>query len=382
MIFSKYNNSEIAEQLQIQDDFYPPYCPNPKCKNHIKGEKFYFKNGWIKTQKKPYYNRRYRCKDCSSQFSFNTFSLDFRKRICGVYEEIYYDSMNTMSNNSIARKIKTSETTIRKRLQDLARQALLAEKELDPETPINEPIAYDGFESFCKSQYSPNYINTAVGCVSLYSFPESYAPLNRKGNMTDQQKEKNKNLIEKYGRYPTNSIRVQTTYLLEKLIERNPKQQLILRTDGHQSYLCSIKKDLSSNSILHSVTSSKERRDSSNPLFPINHLHGRYRHFLSEHKRETIAARKNEAAIMDKIILYRIYKNFMCPQLFRKKKRKRFNTHSPAMVRGLTDHILNFDEIFPYRRCRTQYNLDDHELKIFQRRWDYSREKITPYLGL
>jgi len=92
------------------------------------------------------------------QFSSNTFGLDFRKRVTELSEKILHYALNGMSNNSIARLLKVSEGTVRDRIKDMARQSVIFEKENYP-VNIREDVAYDGFETFTRSQFSPCYVN-------------------------------------------------------------------------------------------------------------------------------------------------------------------------------------------------------------------------------
>ena len=70
---------------------------------------------------------------------------------------------------------------------------------------------------------------------------------------------------------------------------------------------------------------SKRKRDPSNPLFPINHLHSLYRHFFSSQKRK----------------------------------------------------ILSFDNIFGIRKLPTQIDLDEREVNFVNRFYPYSRQVIA-----
>ena len=358
--------------------FKPAFCPNPDCKLHFGGENFYKLNGFSKTSKAPYRNQRYRCNFCLRQFSKNTFSLDFRKRLTSISENILIMSMNGMTNCSIARNLKIRERVIRNRQGLLSRQAKLFEKQSEMKLKIQEPVCYDGFETFSNSQFSPCYINTAIGKKSLYTFVVSFSPLNRKGRMTAWQQKKNLKLQKEFGKYPQNSVTKLTEYTYEKLVERADKFPMILHTDEHKSYEYVLKTKFN-HQFSHHQTNSKDKRDTRNPLFPVNHLHLTYRHFLASQRRETIAFNKNEAGLMDRMILMKVYKNFMRPKTLRQR---RAVVKSPAMELGLADRILKFDDIFSERRFKTHYNLDEVEEKIYRREYEYSRQKIQSHLGL
>ena len=354
--------------------FIPPYCPNPRCSFHFGTDStFYVKNGWTMTDKAPFMNQRFKCKKCKIQFSRNTFGIDFRKRAAGLTEQILNYSMNGMSNNSIARFLRIAEGTVRDRLKEMARQSLFFEKNNFPKK-LTEDVAYDGFETFTNSQFSPCYINTAVGSHSMFIYHNTFSPLNRKGRMTNEQKVKNRELIIKHGIYPQNSVYEESAYVMRELTAIGAGRKLF--TDEHKSYLRAYRSFDST--MDHETINSKVRRDPSNPLFPINRLHMLYRHFLSSQKRETISFQKNEAALLEKMQVMKIYRNFMSPKFVKKNK---YDPHahewSPAMYVGVAEKVLSFNEIFGVRKMKSQIRLDEREQSFINRNYPYSRQNIA-----
>lgn len=362
--------NKTTDQLEL----IPPFCPNPGCLFHFGTDsKFYVKNGWTKTDKAPFFNQRFKCKRCKIQFSSNTFGLDFRKRLANLSEQILHSSMNGMSNNSIARLMKVAEGTVRDRLKEMSKQSLLFEKEHYPRKLI-EDVAYDGFETFSNSQFSPCYINTAVGSYSHFIYHNTFSPLNRKGRMTEEQKLRNQELIQKHGLYPQSSVYEESIYIMRELSSIGAGRTLY--TDEHKSYQRAFR---SFNSKLeHKTISSEVRRDPSNPLFPINRLHQLYRHFFSSQQRETISFQKHEAALLEKIQLMKIYRNFMNPKFVRKNK---FDSHahewSPAMYVGVAKKVLTFGDVFGVRKLKTQIKLDQREKAFMERYYPFSRQVIA-----
>ena len=352
----------------------PPYCPNPRCLFHFgTDDKFYVKNGFSTTDKPPFRNQRFKCMRCKIQFSTNTFGLDFRKKSAGLSENILHYSLNGMSNNSVARLLKVAEGTVRDRLKNMARQSVLFEKENFPKK-IREDVAYDGFETFTGSQFSPCYVNTAVGSDSMFIYHNTFSPLNRKGRMTNEQKNKNQELIKKHGLYPQSSVYEESIYVMKNLSDLAAGRTLF--TDEHKSYQRAYR---SFNCLMNLETiSSKARRDSSNPLFPINRLHNLYRHFFSSQHRETISFQKHEAALIEKLQLMKIYRNFMNPKFVKKNK---YDPHahewSPAMYVGVAEKVLSFEEVFGVRKLRSQSVLDSKEIEFMNRSYSFSRQKIV-----
>lgn len=133
-----------------------------------------------------------------------------------------------------------TEKSLRLRIKDLAKQCQIQENILVRGLRIREEIAYDGFESFSNSQFSPNYINTAVGRSSHYTYATTYSPLNRKGAMTKWQKQENEARQRKFGKYPTSSVKDETGYIFEKLLSY-ADGKLTIWTDEHKSYSAALK---------------------------------------------------------------------------------------------------------------------------------------------
>jgi transposase-like protein len=361
-------------QTPDQFELIPPYCPNPHCKFHLGTEvRFYVKNGWTQTDKPPFRNQRYRCKSCGQQFSRNTFDLDFRRQIVSISEDVLNFSMNGMSNNAIARLKKVNEGTVRNRLRVMAKIALIFEKENYP-TELNEDVAYDGFETFTHSQHSPCYINTAVGRSSTFIYHNTFSPLNRKGRMTEEQRVKNQELLKKFGPYPSNSVFEESLYIMRSLSSLGSGYKLY--SDEHKSY-ARAHRSFASN-LKHATISSRLRRDPLNPLFAINHLHMLYRHCFSSQQRETISFQKHEAALMEKVQLMKIYRNFMNPKFVKKcKGDSRAHEWSPAMYVGVAKKVLSFEDVFGIRKVESQVKLDERERAFMRRVYPFSRQKIA-----
>jgi DNA-binding Lrp family transcriptional regulator len=278
-----------------------------------------------------------------------------------------------MSNNSIARGIGISENSVRSRIKTLARQSRLFEKQFRINT-IYENIAYDGFETFTHSQFQPCSLNTAVGSHSMFTYDVTFSPLNRKGRMTEEQVKKQKELLKTYGPYPQDSVYQESLEIIKNLSSLAPGKTLY--TDKHQAYDRAVKSfDCK---LVHEKIDSKERRDPTNPLFPINRLHNNYRHYLSSQHRETISFHKHEAALLEKVQLMKTYHNFMRTKFVKKNKFDPLaHENSPAMYLKLTKKVLNFDEVFGVRKLKSQFKLNDYDEKFLSRIYPYSRQNIA-----
>jgi hypothetical protein len=74
----------------------------------------------------------------------------------------------------------------------------------------------------------------------------------------------------------------------------------------------------------------------------------------------------------------KIYRNFMNPKFVKKNK---FDPHahewSPGMYLGLTNKVLNFEEVFGVRKRETQFKMDQKEEDFIHRIYPYSRRVIA-----
>jgi len=363
--------------------FQPPFCPFEDCSMKDNPTlRFFWKFGRFRCEKNPRGTPRFKCKECQRTFSRSTFSIDYRKKIPHLHRQVFNGVLGCSSNSHLARVLGVSEGVVRKRITDLARYALLKSKVLEKGLTLQEPVVYDGFETFTYSQFDPCHINIAVGKNSLFNYYTCLSPLNRKGRMTKNQKKKLNQLEKKWGRYPTSAIREKTTFTFKnllKLLEKGDHTTLHLFTDEHKQYKLSLHRDLKGAPIEHHTVSSKKFRGPKNPLFPVNHQDLLFRHQLAACKRETIAFCKNESSLMERATLLKIYKNYMRPAFFRAKGKgpKDKETSSPAMFLGLTDKIFDFNEFFKGRNPGRKSDLDSEETAIFNRKYPFSRRKAA-----
>jgi hypothetical protein len=367
----------IQRQLQTEANFVPPFCANPSCRAHRGlGGRFYA-HGSVRIKRFPYQSRRFRCSECDKTFSHSYFKLHYRQKIWGKNEVIFYEQRTGSSNCEIARLIGHSEHLVRKRIVKMSRWGLIKHAALSMQLPISEPIAYDGLENFSASQYEPNNLNHAVGKESLFIYDFNLCPINRKGRMSERQKTRARQLENKHGKFPKNSIRTSTTDILRRLVKRSATP-LVLFTDRHYQYRRSIDLDIGAQKFQHITVSSKIARNFKNKLFAVNNIDMQARHNMCAYKRETIAFSKHSVAMLEKFTLNMIFRNYMRPKFWNKHKRDPLaHTHSPAMLLGISDRIMTFKEFFDLRIAPTQVKLSKDWQNLYDRVDPLSRRKIA-----
>ena len=372
---------DLKRSLQEQQNFIPPFCPYPDCQYHqTPCDKFYCRNGVYQIKRFPYVNQRYRCKGCLRIFCYSRFKLDFKEKQFGLNDPIFSLCVRGISNREIGRLLKVSENLVRGRIAKLMRWILLKQEFYLQELKIDEAIVYDGVENFAYSQFDPNNINQAIGKQSLFVYDFNYSPINRKGRMSERQKQLKSKLEEKHGKYDPRSIRKQTTKILKRLHQKTINKTLVLYSDEHFHYRDSVQIDLKEIHIAHHTTSSKKYRNYKNNLFAVNNFDMLLRHQLAAFKRETIAFSKHPIGMIDKYVLFMGYRNFMRPRFIKEHKTDpEAHLESAAMKIGLTRKILSFKEFFSEKIFPAHVQLNEDWKDYYRRELKCSRQKIVGY---
>ena len=359
----------------------PPYCPNPLCLWHLPeraaGVARFSRQGSRPVTRFPYQTRRFACALCGKVFSDSIFHLFYRDRTEATYEQVFHSHRNGQSRRELSRDLDCSLDTVQRRFRKLSSQGFLQQAWRTKGLEINEPIAFDGLENFAFSQYDPNNVNHALGASSLFIYDFNYCPLNRKGRMTEAQKERLEEIEKEHGRYPRDAIQRASRQLIERLLKRT-KGPLELRTDDHHAYARAIASLPNKDRISHSVTSSKKARNYRNKLFAVNHADMLSRRWLPTFTRETIAFAKHSIGMIESFSILMTYKNFMRPKFTkRQKKNSNANLESPAMAVGVETKILTFREFFKMRIQKTQVELNENWRDFIDRVDPYSRRPIA-----
>jgi hypothetical protein len=244
-----------------------------------------------------------------------------------------------MGNRQIARALDCSPSTISHQIARLGRHCLLIQAaELARVRSLDE-IAIDGFETFEWSQYFPFHHNVAVHVSSGYFLGHTDSPLRRKGRMRVRQKVRRAQLEQALGKASPRAVEDGMRELLRTVVAE--RSVPIIRSDDHRAYPRAIR--ALGRSVTHCVTSSKRRRDQRNPLWEVNLLDLMIRHSTSAHKRETISWAKRRQASIEKLTIFRVWRNYM------KKRWEKGPRETPAMLLGLAERPWRLRDLLSQR---------------------------------
>jgi len=310
--------------------------------------------------------RRYLCKHCGVSFSSQSFAPDYYLKRPDILPKLMTMATGGMANRQIADHLGVAPSTIDHQLQRLGRICLLFHEQQMKRFKPPKLIAFDGFESFELSQYHPFHFHTAVDCLTGMFLGFTDSPLRRKGAMTQQQKQRRRELESVFGSPDPQAVRKDIQELLE--IVTRGGDGVTVRSDAHQSYPPAIRAIKAI--INHEVTPSTDYRDRHNRIYEINLLDGLIRHGVANHRRETWAWAKRRGMAALRLAVFLVWRNYVRP---RWKKNCRT---TPAMQAGLMSRQLAVADILGQRLFAARVGLKG--------RWAeyYWGEVETPALGV
>jgi len=324
-----------------RDDWAPPHCPNPKCKfHHDFPEDWPFKRmGFYLRKVEPKCIRRFLCKACGVSFSSQTFSTTYWQKRPDIMPKLFDLTCGSMGNRQIANALKVAPSTIDRQLNRLGRHCALYFEEATRDLKPPDEIIIDGFESFELSQDYPFHFHLAVDKNTSFILGFTDSPLRRKGMMTPEQRQRREEREQVLGRPDPRAVRKDMSELLEKVTAG--AEEMFVYSDAHKSYPPAMRAVPCR--FHHVVTSSRKHRDQYNNLFEINLLDLKIRHGSGNHKRETIGYSKRRNAAALRLMIFKVWRNFMQPRRARRCK------ETPAMLQGLCDRMLTWEDVLARR---------------------------------
>ena len=105
-------------------------------------------------------------------------------------------------------------------------------------------------------------------------------------------------------------------------------------------------------------------------MFAVDLLHKLLRHSQAHHRRETIAFGRRSNAIIERMALMAVWRNFI-----KGVSERRNDSTTPAMRLGLTDLPWSWRDVLSRRRFPGRIPMPAGWMKVYRRGW------ITPAVG-
>jgi len=370
-------------QVERRQHFIPRFCPWHDCPAHGGAAS---RTGFGFTRHGSYSTRRrravprFRCATCRRTFSRQTFAVSFYLKRPELLVPVASALQAGSAHRQIARSLGCAPSTVTRLSARLGRHALLllARALRHLHGRVAEPIVLDHFETFEFTQDFPFGIATPVGQGSWFVYGLDPAPHARAGTRSEAQHARlgTRPARPLRGGYEASSARVISLLLPLRFAGR----PLELIGDGHPAYDRAARRRARATALRlrrfpnpprapKGAPRSPEARARDRAMFPANALHALLRHTVAHHRRETIAFGRRLNALMERLFLTAIWRNFV-----KWRSERRPDPTTPAMHVGLTA------ERWPWRRVLARRLFPGRERMPHAWRDLYRRDWTTPIL--
>jgi len=312
---------------------------------------------------------------CERSFSKQAFSPTYYMKRPELLVPVAAGLEAGSGHRQIARTLGCAPSTVTRISARLGRHAMLLHVlsllHLDD---VVEPLVADHFETFGGSQDFPFGVATVVGGRSHFLYSLDPAPHRRTGHRSPFQETRLRRVApqDPKGGYAASLSRA----LMAVFSLVDPPSPLRLVTDGHESYpraLARLRRP-----IHHEVHPNPERGPKGAPrspearrrdvaMFPSDLLHMLLRHSLAHHRRETIAFGRRLNALMERLYLFAIWRNFV-----KGVSERRNRAETPAMILGLAREPWSWARVLARRLFPDRLPVPRSWIEIYRREW------ITP----
>lgn len=370
----------IPVELVPKGQFQPPFCPRPHCPAHkAKGTFRWHRHSSYTRAAFPHVVSRFRCLTCGGTFSQLAFSTVYYLKRPDLLAPIAAGLLAGSAHRQLARSLGCAHDTVTRMSARLGRHAILLQAlSLQALSAIHEPVVYDDFETFAYSQDLPIAVGTATGQRSWFVYSLQAARHRRVGRLSSAQRARKRNTRSFPGSYRASFAR-----LLHQLApKRAPGRLLRLVTDGHEAYRQAVQGSRVRSAIDHRAfpnpprgpkgsVRSRTAIERDRQMFAADILHKLIRHSMAHHRRETIAFCQRHNALLERMFLMGIWRNWIKARTERKP-----DATTPAMWLGLADRPWSWSRVLAQRLFPSRISLPES--------WDetYRRESTTPEVGV
>lgn len=365
--------------LEPIPEITPPHCPRRACPEHRRSGPGY--RAALAGSYRAFGGkriRRYRCRACGVTFSANAFSTTYYLKRPELTLPIAAGLVAGSAHRQIARTLGCAHATVSRRAARLGRHALVVQAGALERLRGRrlEPVVADHFETFELCQQDAVGVATAVGAASTFVYALDPTPHRRGGRKRARARRDRK----RPARDPRGGHAGSMARVVDLLVGLLPEgERLDLTHDGHPAYRAAIGPRRERVRVRafpdprpRTGPDGKRTRDAARrdrAMFPVDALHLLLRHSAAHHRRETIAFSRRLNALMERMFLLIVWRNFV-----KRRTERRPCRESPAMRLGLAERLLSWREVLARRAFPQRVDLPELWRELYRRDW------ITPAL--
>jgi len=358
-----------VERVQL---FRPPFCPWPECTEHrrtIRGYRFR-RHGRYPTRRRSV--PRFLCLTCRRTFSRQTFSTSYYLKRPELLSPLAAALQAGGALRQIARTLACAHSTTARLAARLGRHAMLLQARAMSLLAgrLAEPVVLDHFETFEFSQDLPFGVATPVGSLSWFVYGLDPAPHARTGRVTEAQRQRLRRRPRRtaFGGYRGSTRRVVT--LLLPLVPEGRRLRLV--GDGHPAYddvagghpRVRLERFPNPKRGPRGAPRSAEAVARDRAMFASDLLHALVRHTLAHHRRETIAFGRRLNALIERLALMAVWRNFV-----KRRSERRPVPVTPAMQVGLAAEVWDWRRVLSRRLFPGRESLSTALARLYRRDW-------------
>jgi hypothetical protein len=327
--------------------FTPPRCPHTDCSAH-RSHPFRFTHwGTYARHCDGREVQRFRCLECSRTFSSQSFRLDRGLQRPRLHLDLWAHFISKVTQRQSARMLGCSRKSVAHRLEllgDHCREYHVRHiARLAAGAGLEGKFLLDELETYEHSRrLQPVTVPVLIQRSSYFLVDLAAAPLPCRGQLNARDREKKAAREQLLGKRRSGSRQAVEGCLKTLSTLVRSKRSLVLQTDCKHQYVESIRRVLGPKTV-HLRTSSKDKRDYANPLFPINHTLAMLRDGLSRLVRRTWAASKLRARLEQHLWIWVCWRNYV------RGVTNRAPDTTPAMIVGAARRSVRREELLGLR---------------------------------
>jgi hypothetical protein len=315
---------------------------------------------------------RFLCLICRRTFSRQTFSTSYYLKRPELLTVLAAALNAGSALRQVARSAGCAPSTPARLAARLGRHAMLlhARALTFLRGRLDEPVVLDHFETFEFTQDYPFGVATPVGARSWFSYGLDPVPHRRSGRLSDRQRLRAlaRPLRPSRGGYLGSTRR--TLAALLPLVPEGRRLDLI--GDGHLAYdraaagrpRIRLHRFPNPRRGPRGIPRSAAARARDAAMFPSDLLHALLRHTQAHHRRETIAFGRRLNALIERLWLFVVWRNFV-----KLRSERRPEPVTPAMRVGLATEPWSWTRVLSRRLFPDRVPLTPFAARLYERRW-------------
>ena len=298
--------------------FCPPRCPNPLCPAHrietLGRPDFYIRRGHYHPKCRPRPVPRFTCKLCRRGFSRQTFRQDYCDNKPHLNPKLFDLLASGLGLRQSGRLLKLSRRCTELKARKLSRHLSHLDRNLLDQFPCWSSFQMDEMDTFETDRRAcPLTLPVVIEQESMLIVAAESASIRPSGSMSEKRRRAIARREKAEGRRRNNS-----RGCLKRVLRRTSKfckklDHVVLDTDEKTTYP-NLARWAFGRKLRHRQFSSTLPRDTSNPLFPINHTNAMARDLNGRLRRRSWLASKRSPFLDLQLNVFMAYRNFVRPR--------------------------------------------------------------------